>query len=166
MIGSHRERHELLERHAVLGIDLVQLIRNRGQSKSLLHDTQSHKVPGSDFLLAHATLLEPLECAELIEGVQADPLVVLCERVILGNAPVANDARNSLRLRHALLLHKQFEGAIAPAARRHFEHAGLVPLGINDGPNVEALQERTGRDALGELLDRNARLHVTDVGLA
>jgi len=71
-----------------------------------------------------------------------------------------------LRLRHALLFHKQFEGAIAPAARRHFERAGLAPVGTNDGPNVEALQGRTRRDALGELLDRNARLHMTDIGLA
>ena len=58
------------------------------------------------------------------------------------------------------------EGAIAPAARRHLEHAGLAAVGIDDGPNAEALQERTLRDAFGELLDRNARLHMTDIGLA
>ncbi|MDA9390456.1 hypothetical protein WN73_07050 [Bradyrhizobium sp. CCBAU 45394] len=97
-------------------------------------------MPGSDVFLAHATLVETLERAELIEGVQADPLVILRKRVVFRDALVAHNARNRLRLRHALLLHKQFEGTIAPAARWHLEHAGLIAFGINDSPDAEALQ--------------------------
>ena len=80
---------------------------------------------------------------------QADPLVVLRQRIVFGNAPFANDARHRLRLRHALLLHQKLERAIAPAARRHLEHAGLVAVGVDDRPDVQALQQRTLRDAFG-----------------
>lgn len=59
-----------------------------------------------------------------------------------------------------------FEGTIAPAARRHFEHAGLIAFGINDSPDAEALQQRARCDAFGELLDGDARLHMADIGLA
>src|SRR6516164_10975776 len=88
---------------------------------------------------------------------QADTLIVLRERVVFGNTTLTNDAGNSLRLGHALLLHKKLEGAITPTAGRHFEHAGLVAFAIDNGPNVQALQQRALRDAFGELLDRDTR---------
>ena len=61
----------------------------------------------------------------------------------------ANDAWHRLRLRHALLFHQELESAIVPAARGHLEHAGLVAICINDGPDTQTLQKRTLRDALG-----------------
>ncbi len=123
-------------------------------------------MPGGDILLAQAGVAQGLEGAELIERMQADALVILGERVVLGDAALADDAGNRLRLRHALLLDQKLERAIAPAAGRHLEHAGLVALGIEDRPDVQALQQRALGDVLGQLLDRDAGLHAADVGLA
>jgi hypothetical protein len=58
---------------------------------------------------------------------QADALVGLGDRVILGDAAFADDARDGLCLRHALLLHQELEGAIASPAGRHLEHAVSLP---------------------------------------
>ena len=77
VIGCDRERHELLERHAVFGIDLMQLRRHRRQPQPLLHDRRVHEVPGGDVFLAHAEVAEDLEGPKLIERMQTDPLVVL-----------------------------------------------------------------------------------------
>lgn len=77
-----------------------------------------------------------------------------------------HDARDGFSLCHSLLFHQKLQSAIAPAARRHFEHAGLVAICIDDGPDVQALQQGTLRDALGQLLDRNACFYAADVRLA
>jgi hypothetical protein len=45
--------------------------------------------------------------------------------------------------------YQELESAIAPAARWHLEHAGLVAICIDDGPDTQTLQKRTLRDALG-----------------
>lgn len=94
------------------------------------------------------------------------PLAILCKRVVFSDAALAHDTRNGLRLRHALLLHQKVQRAIAPATCQHLEHAGLIAIGVDNRPHVETLQERTLRDAFGELLDGNAHLHMPDVGLA
>ena len=67
--------------------------------------------------------------------------VILRKRVILRDTTLANDAGNWLRLRHALLLYEELQRPIAPAARRHLEHTGLVTLRVDDGPNIQALQQ-------------------------
>ena len=149
LIGRDRERHELLEGHAVFGIDLVQLRRHRREPQSLLHDRRRHEMPGRNIFFAQASVAQSLESSKLVQRMQADPLVILRERVILGNATLAHDARNGLRLCHALLLHQKFQRTIAPATRRHLEHAGLVALGIDDGSNAQALQQGALRDAFG-----------------
>jgi hypothetical protein len=41
----------------------------------------------------------------------------------------------------------------APTTGWHLEHAGLATLGIDDGPNIQVLQQGTLRDALSQLLD-------------
>src|SRR5882757_1643069 len=46
LIGRDRERHELLEGHAIFGIDLLQLRRHGGETQSLLHDRRTHEMPG------------------------------------------------------------------------------------------------------------------------
>ena len=43
VIGRDRERHELLERHAVLGIDVEQLRRHRRQAQALLDDRRRRR---------------------------------------------------------------------------------------------------------------------------
>jgi hypothetical protein len=56
--------------------------------------------------------------------------------------------RGPARLRQALLLHQQLERPVAAAAGRHLEHAGLGAIGIEDRPDVQALQERALRAML------------------
>ena len=66
----------------------------------------------------------------------------------------------------ALLLHEELERAVAPAAGRDFEHAGLDAVVVENRPDGEALQEPAAGDVLGELLDRDARLDAPDIRLA
>ncbi len=51
VVGCHREGHELLESHAVFGIDVVEFWRHGRQPEPLLHDGRCHEVPGSDILV-------------------------------------------------------------------------------------------------------------------
>jgi hypothetical protein len=62
-------------------------------------------------------------------------------------------------------LNEKLERAIAPAAGWNLEHAGLYALGVEDRPDVEALQERAPRDVFRQLLDRDAGLHAPDIRL-
>jgi hypothetical protein len=96
---------------------------------------------------SHSNLRCYSDRVELLRIIVPGVLPIFVVGKELGSGPAsANGVRNGLRLRHAFLLHEQFKDAIAPAACRHFEHAGLVALAIDDGPNVEALQERTRRN--------------------
>src|SRR6516165_473664 len=95
---------------------------------------------GRDIFLAEASIAQSLERSELVKRMQADALVIFGERVILRDAALADDARNGLRLCHALLLDQKLQGAITPAAGRDLEHAGLIAFTVNDGPNAQALQ--------------------------
>src|SRR5260370_9732813 len=97
---------------------------------------------------------------------QTDPLVILSQGIVLGETVVPDHARDRLRLRHALLLHQQFEGSIAPAAGRHLEHAGLLAVFIEDRPDAQALQQSAPSDTLRQLLDPYARPDAANVGLA
>ena len=77
MIGRHRERHELVERHAVFGIDVEQLLRHGGEAQPLLHDVHADEEGGGDLLLGLALLAQGLEGAELVERMQRRALDVL-----------------------------------------------------------------------------------------
>ncbi len=123
-------------------------------------------MPCGDVLFAHAAITEDLERTELIERMQADAFVVFRKRVVFGNTAVPDHAGDRLRLRHALLLHQKLEGAVSTPARRHLEHAGLRAVGVDDGTDAEALQQGALRDALGQLLDRDARLDAANIRLA
>ena len=70
------------------------------------------------------------------------------------------------RLRQALLPDQALEGPVAAAAGRDLELAGLGALGVEDRPDVEALQEPAPGDVLGQVLDRDAGLQAPDVRLA
>ncbi|MGY4447509.1 hypothetical protein ACVWZR_002169 [Bradyrhizobium sp. i1.3.1] len=166
VVGANREGHELLECHAVFGVDVVELWRHGGKPKSLLHDGRCHEVPGSDILLGQAGATQGLEGSKLIERMKPYPLIIFRKRVVFSDAPLAHDTGNGLCLGHAPLLDEKFQRAVAPASGRHLEHAGLIAFGVHNRPHVETLQERTLRDTFGELLDGNARLHTPDVGLA
>ena len=61
------ERHQLLERHAIVGIDVEQFWRNGRKPKALLHDTDGYEEDGRDLLLGFALFAQGLERAELVE---------------------------------------------------------------------------------------------------
>ena len=169
MVGRDGEGHELLERHAVLGVDVEQGRRDRRQAQALLHDVHTDEERRGDVLLGAPLLAQGLEGAELVERMQRRTLDVLGQRVVLAEnvgRGIADHARNRRGLRQALLLHQQFERPVAPAAGRDLEHAGLGALGVEDRPDVQALEQRAPGDVLGQLLDRDAGLHAPDVGLA
>jgi hypothetical protein len=70
VIGRDGERHQLLERHAVVGIDVEQLWGNRRKPKALLHDTDGYEEDGRDLLLGFPLLAQGLECTKLVEGME------------------------------------------------------------------------------------------------
>ena len=166
MVGRHPEGHELLERHAVFGIDVEQLLGHRGKPQSLLHHINAHEEGCRDVLLGLVFLAHGLESAELIERMQRRALDIFGEAVLLRDAAFAHDAGDGGGLRQSLLLHEEFERAVATAAGGDLEHPGFIAVGVAHRPHGEALQERAPRDILGESLDRDARLDPPDVGLA
>ena len=86
--------------------------------------------------------------------------------VLLGDAALAHDAGHRRGLGEPLLLHQKFQRPIAAAAGGDLEHAGLDAVGVDDGPDAEALQQAAPGDVLGQLLDRDAGLDPPDVRLA
>ena len=165
MVGVDGERHELVERHSVVGVDVEQLGRDRRQSQTLLHDGHGHEKRGGDLLLGLAFVAQGLECAELVEGVKRRALDILGEAILLGDAAFTNDTRDWRRLGQALLLHQEFQRPIAAAASGNLEHAGFVALGVANRPHRDALQQGATGDVLGQLLDRDAGLDPPHVGL-
>ena len=166
MVVGDRERHQLLQRHAVLGIDVEELVGHRRELQPLLDDGRVHEEPGRDLLLAQPLLAQGLEGAKLVERMQGDALDVLGQRILFGEAALPHHARHGLGLGHPLLLHQQFERPEAAATGRHLEHAGLLALRVQHGPDAQALQERAPGDVLGQLLDGDAGLDPAHIGLA
>ena len=160
------EGHELLQGHAVLGIDLEQLLRHGRQPQPLVHDVDRHEERGGDLLLGLALLTQCDEGAELVEGVQWRPLHVLGQAVLLGQAVRADDAGDGRGAGQALLVDQQLQGPVAAPARRHLVHAGLGATVIENRPHGQALQQRAPDDVLGQLLDGDAGLDAAHVGLA
>jgi len=93
-------------------------------------------------------------------------LDILGERVLLGEPFRPDDARNRRGPRKPLLIDQKLKRTIAPAAGRHFEHAGLAPVAIKDRPHGETLEERAAHNVLCKLFDRDARLDAADIRLA
>ena len=120
VIGRHRERHELVERHAVFGIDVEQLLRDGGEPQPLLHHVHADEEGGGDLLLGLALLAQGLEGAELVERMQRRALDVLGQRVFLGgdvDAGIAHDAGHRRGLGETLLFDEKLR-APGSAARR------------------------------------------------
>ena len=169
VVGRHRERHELLQRHAILGINGEEIFRDGRKPQALLDDVDRNEERRGDILVRLPFLAQCLEGAELIERMKRDALDVLGQGVVLGeNARrrVAHHARYERGLGQTLLLHQQRQRLIAPSAGRNLEHAGLGALGVEDRPDIQALQQGAPGDILGELLDRDAGLDAPDVRLA
>jgi hypothetical protein len=86
---------------------------------------------------------------------QANALIVFGKGIIQSESLIPDDTRQGLGLCPTLLLDEQFQDPIAPTARGYLIHARLLPPG--NGTEAEALQKGSLRDALSELLDRDAR---------
>jgi len=56
MIVRYRERHELFQRHAILGVDIEESFGNGGKLQPLLDDGRAHEEAGRDLLLAQPLL--------------------------------------------------------------------------------------------------------------
>ena len=67
------EGHQLVQGHAVLGIDVEQRRRHGGEPQALAHDVDRDEEGGGDLLLGLALLAQGEEGAELVEGMQAAP---------------------------------------------------------------------------------------------
>ena len=165
MIAADGERHQLFERHVVLGIDVEQCRRHAREPQPLLDDGGGDEERRRDLLLAHALLAHGEKRAELVERMQRRALDILGEAVLLGHAVLADDAGDRRVAGQALLLDQQFERAKPAAAGGHLVDAGLGTVVPDDGANGQALQQRASGDVLGELLDADARLDVADVRL-
>ena len=105
MVRINRERHELVEGHAVLGVDVEQLWRDGGELKPLLDDLDADEEDRRNLLLSHAFLAQIAEGAELIERMERRALDILGERILLGEPFRPDDARNRRGPRKPLLLH-------------------------------------------------------------
>ena len=76
-IVRYRERHELFQRHAILGVNVEECFGNRSKLQPLLDNGRAHEEPGSDLLFAESLLAQGLEDAKLVERVQGNSLDVL-----------------------------------------------------------------------------------------
>jgi hypothetical protein len=65
-VVRHRERHELLQCHPVVRVDVEELVGNGGQLQPLLDDGRADEEPGRDLLLAEALVAQGLKGAKLI----------------------------------------------------------------------------------------------------
>ena len=168
MIVGHGKSHELLQRHAILGIDVEEFLRNRRESPPLFHDGGCRPQARRDGFVAQALRVQVLDRAEFVERMQIEAERVLGERVLLGRNRIVGTlhvARHGCRLRQSLLFHQQFEGAIAPATGRNFVHAGLDACGVEHWPDIKIVKQIAMGDVFGQLFDRKAGFHAPDVGL-
>ena len=78
----------------------------------------------------------------------------------------SHNAGDRRSLRQPLLLHQQRQRLKPTATSRDLEHARFDTIGIKYGPDVQALQESTAGNVLGQLFDRHTGLDAPDVGLA
>ncbi len=165
MVGIDRERHQLVERDAILGIDVEQRWADRREAQPLLDDLDRYEEGGGDLLFTHAFLAHRLKRAELVERVQRRSLDILGEAVLFGEALGPDDARDRRVLRQPFLFGQQLERAEAAAAGRHLEYAGLQTRLVDDSADGQALQQGAPRDIICELLDGDARLDLANVRL-
>ena len=166
MVGIDGEPHQLIQGHAVLGINVEQPRRHCGEAQPLPYHRDRDEERCRDLLLGLALLTKREERAELVEWMEWGALDVLGEAVFLGEPIGAHHARDRGVAGEPLLLDQQFERPEAAAAGGNLEHPGLGALVVEDRPNGQALQQRAAGDVLGKLFDRDARLDAADIGLA
>ena len=169
MVMRHREGHELVERDAVLGIDVEQRRGDRGEPQALTDHGRGDIEAGGDILLAHAAPDQRLESLELIERMERLAVNILGEAVFLSRdrgGRVADVAGDRCGLRKTLGLDQQFERPEPATAGRDLEDAGFHAVAVQHRADVEVLKKAAVADILGQFRDRDAGLGLADVGLA
>src|SRR3546814_5715059 len=79
MVAGDRKGRELVEAHAVLGIDFVKRRRDRGQSQALLYDLDADPEGDGDLVLVETLRPQRLERPELVERMERGALLVRSE---------------------------------------------------------------------------------------
>ena len=171
MVFADGERHQLLERHGVLAVDLEERGRDGCQTQALFDDLDVDEEGRGDRLLGHAGLAQGLEGAELIERMQGRALDVLGQRQFrdkhIGLCPGARDDAGHRRgPGQALLFDQQLQRPEAAAAGRNLVHAGVGTVLAQHRADMEGLDQPPPGNGLGKFLDRNASLDAPDVRLA
>ena len=137
VIALDGEGHQLVQGHAVLGVGVEQLGRDRGQPQPLLDHRDRDEERGGDLLLGLALLAQRQEGAELVERMQRRALHVLGQAVLLGDAVGADDAGDRRGLGQALLLDQQFQRPVAAAAGRESRYIPVsAPSASSTGRTV------------------------------
>jgi hypothetical protein len=119
VVGCDRERHELLEDHAVFGIDLVQLWRRRREAQPLLHNCWRHEMPGRNVFLGQPSVTQGLEGSS-------------------GWSPTRASFSASHPRRYPGRERRKEQVAFSPCAFASPEvpRRDNATLGIDDGPNI------------------------------
>ena len=169
VILRDRKGHQLLERHAILGIDVQKRGRNRREAQALLDDLRVHEEGRGDRIFGHALVAHGLEGAELIERMQRCTLDVLGERQLVdqdAGMRLGQDAGHGRGLGEALLPDQKLQRPEAAPARRHLELSGFLTIGVKKRPDMQGLDQSAPGDRLGQFLDRDPGLDAPDVRLA
>jgi len=74
VLGGDGERHQLLERHAVVGVDVEQRWGDGREPEPLLHHVDGDEEDGRNILLGTALLAQRLKCPKLVEGMKRDAI--------------------------------------------------------------------------------------------
>ncbi len=92
VVAGNSEGHQLVERHAVLGIDVEQGRRDGSELQSLLDHIDRDEEGGGYLLLRLPLLAQRQEGPELIQRMERRPLDVFGQRILLGDAALTHDA--------------------------------------------------------------------------
>src|SRR3546814_6715501 len=95
MIVGDREGHELLERHAILGIDPVQLGRDLREAEALVYHRRGHIEVRGDGLDILALVDYRLNASELVERMERFAEGVFRIAVLLGQYALIGRSDNT-----------------------------------------------------------------------
>src|SRR6267378_5382649 len=79
--GGDGERHQLLERHAVVGVDVEQRWGDGREPEPLFHHVDGDEEDGRNILLGTTLLAQRLECPKLVEGMKSNAMHVFGKRI-------------------------------------------------------------------------------------
>ena len=166
VIAADAERHQLIERHPVLAVNVEQGARHRSKAQPLFDDVDGCEEAGGDFFFGGASITQLLERPELVERMERHPHGVFNQGILLGTAAFAHHAGNGLVLRHSLARDQKFQGTETAPTGGHFELAGLLAVSVQHRTDVEALKQCPADNVIGQLADGHAALQAADIGLA